>query len=62
VTALLGHEPPLGPSLTDGCAGVRRESCPAAGAELTSSVTVRSQRKAVGRVAHARVDGTYSPK
>lgn len=52
--------PTLGPSLRGVCAGVRRESRPAAGADLTSSLTVRIERKAVGSVAHAETDGTFS--
>lgn len=47
----------LGPSLTAGSAGVRRDSRQAAGA-MTSAVTVRLDGKAVGRVAHARTGGT----
>jgi hypothetical protein len=48
----------LGPSLSGGCAGVRRESRPVAGADLTGPLMVRTDGKAAGCVAHAQTGGT----
>lgn len=48
----------LGPSLSGGCAGVRRESRPVAGADLTGPLMVRPDGKAAGCVAHAQTSGT----
>jgi hypothetical protein len=50
---MIASKPPIRASLRDGCPGVRLDSWPATGAELTGSLRPASHEKDPGPVAHA---------